>query len=84
MSLVRMRSYWSRMGLLKRGNLDMDPHRGRMPGEQGTPKTARKPAEARREAWNGSALTVSEGTKPPTRASQTPPSTTVRLYISVV
>jgi len=47
------------MGLLKRGNLDMDPHRGRMPGEQGTPKTARKPAEARREAWNGCSLRAS-------------------------
>ena len=50
--------------LIRRGNLDADKPSGRTPSEhedrglddgsigQGTPKTASKLSEARREAWN--------------------------------
>ena len=50
--------------LLKRGNLEMDTHTGRMPcedegrdggdasGIQGKPKIISNPPEARREAWD--------------------------------
>lgn len=62
--------------LIKRGNLDIDVCTGRTPREdevrdqddkstnQGTPKSASRPPEAGKEAWNRFSLTALDGPIP--------------------